>query len=119
MCKTGKFVMAILHGKQGLLCDKNRNFAIKLSRRPSGFYAYMESSSPVQPGDKARLLSHIVTRSSRDNSITFWYHMHGIDMGTLNVYLKRGSTLGAPVIRLSGNVLPSYGYRKNRIFNLS
>ena len=34
MYKTRKFVMAILHGKQGLLCDKSRSIChLKWSRK--------------------------------------------------------------------------------------
>ena len=57
---------------------------------------YIEASSPRQPGDKARLLSPKL-QFSGNMCLTFYYHMFGIAMGTLNVLIN-----GATVFTASG-----------------
>ncbi|XP_014767790.1 MAM and LDL-receptor class A domain-containing protein 1 isoform X1 [Octopus bimaculoides] len=53
-----------------------------------GSYLYLESSSPVSPGQKARLISTIFRPYSSDMCLRFWYHMFGSSMGELRVYLR-------------------------------
>ena len=55
----------------------------------SGYYAYIEASSPRIAGDTARVLSGPL-RSTGDTSYCFslWYHMFGSDIGSLNVYTR-------------------------------
>ena len=53
---------------------------------------YIESSAPRRPGDKARLVSPQVTLSG-PQCLTFYYHMNGLHIGTLNVYTKTGTHL--------------------------
>lgn len=57
-----------------------------------GKYVYIESSAPRKPGDKARLISPQITSTS-PMCMSFYYHMYGQHIGTLNVYLKTGNTL--------------------------
>ena len=49
-----------------------------------GYYAYIETSHPRRPGDKAKL----VFKSSATGvfCLKFFYHMLGNKMGTLNVF---------------------------------
>ncbi|XP_068678798.1 meprin A subunit alpha-like isoform X2 [Montipora foliosa] len=54
----------------------------------SGKYLYVESSSPAQEGDKARLLS-VTFPATADRCLSFWYHMYGSSTGTLNVYITQ------------------------------
>ena len=58
---------------------------------------YIETSSPRQPGDKARLLSPKLQFSGK-MCLQFYYHMYGAAMGTLNVIIN-----GATVFTASGN----------------
>ncbi|XP_071486324.1 MAM and LDL-receptor class A domain-containing protein 1-like [Diadema antillarum] len=58
-----------------------------------GYYAYIESSSPRLIGETARLLSGPL-RSTRGQPycLSFYYHMFGGDIGSLNFYMLDGST---------------------------
>jgi len=63
---------------------------------------YIEASAPRRPGQKARLFSpgNLPTTGA---CVTFFYHMYGNTMGTLNVYAKVGGALGTPILTTSGN----------------
>ncbi|XP_046856282.1 MAM and LDL-receptor class A domain-containing protein 1-like isoform X6 [Xenia sp. Carnegie-2017] len=52
----------------------------------SGNYFFIETSSPRQQGDKAWLVSQSFFNSRK--CLTFYYHMYGNDIGSLNVYRK-------------------------------
>ncbi|CAF4116591.1 unnamed protein product, partial [Rotaria magnacalcarata] len=58
----------------------------------SGYYVFIEASSPRIPGDHARLISALQYPSSTAQRLTFWYHMYGSDIGTLNVFVQMIST---------------------------
>ncbi|XP_046559779.1 MAM and LDL-receptor class A domain-containing protein 1-like [Haliotis rubra] len=68
-----------------------------------GHYMYIESSAPRRPGDVARLNSFILTGPTSPSCLTFWYHMYGISIGSLNVYVMRNGARGSPLWHLSGN----------------
>jgi len=51
-----------------------------------GHYIYIEASNP--PGSKALLISPIVLPSSQNCRFRFFYHMYGLNIGSLNVYIK-------------------------------
>ena len=53
---------------------------------PSGNYLYVEASSPAQEGNKAWLLSDQFLATA-GRCLSFWYHMYGASIGTLNVYI--------------------------------
>ena len=53
----------------------------------TGTYIYMESSAPRHPGDRAHLVSQTFT-PTQSRCVTFWYHMNGANIGTLNVVVK-------------------------------
>ncbi|XP_073776392.1 MAM domain-containing glycosylphosphatidylinositol anchor protein 1 isoform X2 [Danio rerio] len=62
-----------------------------------GYYMYIETSRPRQPGDRARLLSPLynVTAARGPTGTTrtpycvsFFYHMNGKHIGTLNVLMR-------------------------------
>ena len=48
-------------------------------------YAYIETSSPRQPGDTARLESPWIRGPQ---CMTFFYHMHGSPMSCVVIYIK-------------------------------
>ena len=50
-----------------------------------GKYMYIETSSPRRPGDKAKLV-FTVPNNGEMSCLSFYYHMHGASVGTLNVY---------------------------------
>ncbi|XP_058470669.1 MAM domain-containing glycosylphosphatidylinositol anchor protein 2 [Solea solea] len=74
-----------------------------------GFFMYIETSRPRLQGDKARLFSPTFDLDNKSNSppycLTFYYHMYGKHIGTLNVFLRlKGSTVtDTSVWSLSGN----------------
>ena len=48
--------------------------------------------------DKIRLESPSISAFDHNiQCVEFYYHAHGVDVNTLNVYLKRHGELGAPV----------------------
>ncbi|XP_033751988.1 MAM and LDL-receptor class A domain-containing protein 1-like [Pecten maximus] len=90
----------------------------------AGHYMYIEASSPRHRGDSARLMTPVFSPSSQQ-CLSFWFHMYGNTMGTLNVYAVQNSSnsnYGAPIWTLSGNQgnvwlqeyvpLPSYSAQK-------
>ena len=46
---------------------------------------YIETSSPRRPGDKAKLVV-TVPNNGETSCLSFYYHMYGATVGTLNVY---------------------------------
>ena len=65
---------------------------------------YIEASQPRKRGDIARLWTPSLTPAN-GRCISFWYHMYGRNMGTLNVYAVRNSSnivLGNPVWTRTG-----------------
>ncbi|KAK9959939.1 hypothetical protein ABG768_010029 [Culter alburnus] len=80
-----------------------------------GFYMYIETSRPRLEGDKARLLTpsfNVAPKNPYGNvaanptyCFSFYYHMYGKHIGTLNVYLRQKSQTGqdTSVWTLSGN----------------
>ncbi|CAB4007264.1 MAM and LDL-receptor class A domain-containing 2-like, partial [Paramuricea clavata] len=59
----------------------------------SGYYMYIEASSPRRRGDIALLTSEEFFRtSSSGRCIKFWYHMYGKSIGSLNIYYKTNVT---------------------------
>ncbi|KAL8608892.1 hypothetical protein ACOMHN_065230 [Nucella lapillus] len=73
-----------------------------------GHYMFIETSLPRVRGDNAMLLSAQRPASSADVCVTFYYHMYGSSIGTLNLRLKTGSTIGNPEWFLSGNQVNSW-----------
>ncbi|XP_077978888.1 MAM and LDL-receptor class A domain-containing protein 1-like [Glandiceps talaboti] len=59
-------------------------------RSNKGHYVFIETSYPQKPADRARLASPTIkgTSSSSNCRITFWYHMYGIDIGSLAVLIR-------------------------------
>ncbi|MGH0143242.1 UNVERIFIED_CONTAM: hypothetical protein FKN15_078375 [Acipenser sinensis] len=82
-----------------------------------GYYMYIEASRPRVPGDKARLVSPLYNVTTKAKGpyntpfcISFYYHMYGKHIGSLNV-LVRVKSIGAldtQVWTLSGNQGPNW-----------
>ncbi|XP_031568759.1 MAM and LDL-receptor class A domain-containing protein 2-like [Actinia tenebrosa] len=56
----------------------------------SGYYLYIETSSPFQQGMKGRLMSKQYKASS-SMCFDFWYFMYGTSVDTLTVYMENSS----------------------------
>ena len=55
----------------------------------TGMYVYIETSSPRQPGDTARLESPWMRGPQ---CMTFFYHMYGATMSRVVIYIKSQAT---------------------------
>ncbi|XP_055957693.1 MAM and LDL-receptor class A domain-containing protein 2 [Patella vulgata] len=68
-----------------------------------GKYIYIEASNPRKNGDKARLLSEDLPRST-NTCLKFWYNMNGAQVGTLRVWVGlKSSNNPMPIWELQGN----------------
>ena len=69
----------------------------------TGYYAFVESSSPNYPTLAAGLITPSVDITPLTNpSLMFWYNMNGADMGSINVDVYDG-TWHTDVFSISGN----------------
>ena len=66
-----------------------------------GYYMYIETSAPRRNNDKARILSPRQTGTGI-KCLTFWYHMYGSNVKTLNVYVTGDSNLGSALWSKNG-----------------
>lgn len=57
----------------------------------TGYYMYIEASSPRKKGDNAMIGSAVFTPTSTCK-VRFFYHMYGRHIGTLNVYTRTNIT---------------------------
>ena len=70
----------------------------------SGYYIYIETSSPRRPNDTARLLSPTIPPDGRmGHCVKFWFHMYGPHVNALNVYKKVGNVLQLAWKRVGNN----------------
>uniref|UniRef100_A0A673H899 MAM domain-containing protein n=1 Tax=Sinocyclocheilus rhinocerous TaxID=307959 RepID=A0A673H899_9TELE len=81
----------------------------------SGFYMYIETSRPRKEGDTARLLSPTFSVAPKNPysissppayCFSFYYHMYGKHIGTLNAFVKQkgqSTSDAGPAWSLSGN----------------
>ncbi|XP_078673202.1 MAM and LDL-receptor class A domain-containing protein 1-like [Branchiostoma floridae x Branchiostoma belcheri] len=51
----------------------------------AGYYMYIETSNPQSRGDVAQLLTPLL-QPTAERCLTFYYHMYGSTVGSLNVY---------------------------------
>lgn len=94
----------------------------------AGSYFYIETSSPRTKGDMARLVSPRVlagtTIAPVVKCLTFWYHMYGTHVDTLNVYVKNRASLSRPVWTKQGTqgnkwIQAQVDIRTGGIYNVS
>ncbi|XP_071956934.1 MAM and LDL-receptor class A domain-containing protein 2-like [Antedon mediterranea] len=62
----------------------------------SGWYIYIETSSPRLNGDRAKISSYVIKSTVQTCTMRFWYHMLGDHIGTLNVYTR--TMVNAPMV---------------------
>ncbi|XP_076365615.1 uncharacterized protein LOC143254397 [Tachypleus tridentatus] len=60
----------------------------------SGYYLYIETSNPRRAYQTARLMTPWLNTSQTGFCLTFWYHMHGKSVGTLQAFLHRSKRNG-------------------------
>ncbi len=65
-----------------------------------GHYIFIESSDPAKPNDKARIISeHLVVGQG---CFSLWYHMYGVNIGSLVIYTNTKSNPMTEVNRITG-----------------
>ncbi|XP_071481164.1 MAM and LDL-receptor class A domain-containing protein 1-like [Diadema antillarum] len=77
-----------------------------------GFYFYAEASQPQRPGDRAAFLTPLIAGNNQPMCLRFFYHMSGVDTGSLRVSLllpghHTGSS-GLEILRLHGQTMSSW-----------
>ncbi|XP_077978860.1 MAM and LDL-receptor class A domain-containing protein 1-like [Glandiceps talaboti] len=60
----------------------------------AGYYVFIEASPPRVAGDAARLETPVQSATGNYSCVEFWYHMYGLNIGTLNIYVKKNGQLG-------------------------
>ncbi|KXJ21860.1 MAM and LDL-receptor class A domain-containing protein 2 [Exaiptasia diaphana] len=83
-----------------------------------GYYIYLESSTPFETGNKARLLSRQY-QSSTVVCLSFWYHMFGETIGSLRVYIDVQEKERQRVWEKSGNQGNTWKMARVSIMNKS
>ena len=75
------------HKAQSLVCRPLLIVKVTFPSSSSlkGKYMYIETSSPRRPGDKAKLV-FTIPNNGEMSCLSFYYHMYGASVGTLNVY---------------------------------
>ena len=69
-----------------------------------GHYMHIEASYPRRPGDRAVMESPEYPATMGGKCVEFYYHMYGVDMGTMRAFLRKGGRLDrTPVWSMSGN----------------
>ena len=64
---------------------------------------YIEASY-AHHNDTARLISPVYKPTPQPHCLEFWYHMHGIGIGALRVYLQQDGLRGLPKLTLEGKM---------------
>ncbi|XP_053919229.1 MAM domain-containing glycosylphosphatidylinositol anchor protein 1 isoform X4 [Cuculus canorus] len=76
-----------------------------ISGTPEGYYMFIEASRPRVTGDKARLISPLYNITAKYYCVSFYYHMYGKHIGSLNllVRVRNKRAIDTQVWSLSGN----------------
>lgn len=76
-----------------------------ISGTPEGYYMFIETSRPRELGDRARLVSPLYNASAKFYCVSFFYHMYGKHIGSLNLLVRSRNkgTLDTHAWSLSGN----------------
>jgi hypothetical protein len=88
----------------------------------TGFYLYIETSTPRQFGDKATILTPNLNGSQ---CMTFSYHMNGRDIGVLNIYasdqtiFSKSGNQGNQWVGVKTSILQRGSYMVSKESNIS
>lgn len=84
--------------------------------RVAGYYMFIETSSPHLPGDTAVLLTPMFAGTTQPRCLTFWYHMLGSDIGSLNVKVRTPIEVNSarpPYVSVASNQSEYYCFGTN------
>ncbi|CAF4821317.1 unnamed protein product, partial [Rotaria sp. Silwood2] len=68
----------------------------------NGTYIYLETSTGSF-GDRAHFISPLYRKSSKTCKFTFWYHMFGDTINTLNIHIRSDDSIDTLIWSLQGN----------------
>ncbi|KAM7173053.1 MAM domain-containing glycosylphosphatidylinositol anchor protein 1 [Macrochelys suwanniensis] len=76
-----------------------------ISGTQEGYYMFIEASRPRVTGDKARLISPLYNITAKYFCVSFFYHMYGKHIGSLNLLVRSQNkrAIDTQVWSLSGN----------------
>ena len=66
-------------------------------------YYILTSATSRTVNQKARIQSPQINPGGKSQCLTFWYHMYGANVGSLNLYVQTRPTLGSPFFTKSGS----------------
>lgn len=81
-----------------------------------GYYAYIDNTYPLKKDDKARLSSSIQTTVNTPQCFSFWYHMFGPKIDTMNLYLDTFDDASVPDVFTRTLVWTRFGPKGNKWF---
>ena len=82
------FDWSVAHGSLKSFTGPTRDQSSSASGGRSGGYAYIDSSYPRQPGDRARLQMSDTITSEEPVCLSFYVNMFGAGIGSLSVLLQ-------------------------------
>lgn len=68
----------------------------------TGHFAFIETSAPRQPNDRA-ILKSMKLAGTTDRCLRFYYNMNGVSIGSLNIYIQRDGETATQVWSRTGN----------------
>ncbi|XP_054714178.1 MAM and LDL-receptor class A domain-containing protein 1-like [Uloborus diversus] len=103
-------------GSSSSVTGPSRDHGSSVTWRETGGYAYIDSSYPNKPGDKAQLWSPVLNPFGNGSALclSFWTSLYGAGVGALRVYMYDNTTnaTGDPIWELyTGTLTPDQWYK--------
>ncbi|PRD26423.1 UNVERIFIED_CONTAM: MAM and LDL-receptor class A domain-containing protein 2 [Trichonephila clavipes] len=103
-------------GSSSSVTGPSRDHGSSVTWRETGGYAYIDSSFPNKPGDRAQLWSPVLNPHGNGSALclSFWTSLYGSGVGALRVYMYDNTTnsTGDPIWELyTGTRTPDQWYK--------
>ncbi|XP_076335502.1 MAM and LDL-receptor class A domain-containing protein 1-like isoform X2 [Tachypleus tridentatus] len=113
------FDWSLDRGSTSTITGPKRDHGSTITRGRIGSYAYISSSFPRKPGDRAQLWSSTLTvpGDSVGKCLQFWTSLYGIGIGALRIFLFDNSTgsIGSAIWELTTGTLAADRWYKGEI----